>query len=164
MKRKNGLEIAVGVLNWICAAMWIVSTIVGFVRGYRSVASLLVHLFCALGWSFCALMWTLRFRRRERELPKLVRDKIPELIAAAGRECETEILSDGEYLRRLDEKMGEELAEYREAPSAEELADLIEVIYAAAKARGWSQEELERVRARKRAERGGFEKKILLKK
>ena len=40
---------------------------------------------------------------------------------------------------------------------------MLEVIQAVVKARGWTMEELERVRAEKAAERGGFEKKILLK-
>ena len=45
----------------------------------------------------------------------------------------------------------------------EELADLLEVMQAVVKARGWTLEELEQVRADKAAKRGGFEKKILLK-
>ena len=45
----------------------------------------------------------------------------------------------------------------------EELADLLEVMQAVVKARGWTLEELEQLRADKAARRGGFEKKILLK-
>lgn len=45
----------------------------------------------------------------------------------------------------------------------EELADLLEVMQAVVRARGWTLDELERVRAHKAAERGGFTKKILLK-
>jgi len=45
----------------------------------------------------------------------------------------------------------------------EELADLLEVIYAAAKARGYTLEELEKVRVEKAEKRGAFEKKLLLK-
>ena len=41
--------------------------------------------------------------------------------------------------------------------------DLMEVIRACAVARGYTVEELEQVRVAKAAERGGFEKKILLK-
>ena len=41
--------------------------------------------------------------------------------------------------------------------------DLMEVIRACAVARGYTVEELEQVRAKKAAKRGGFEKKILLK-
>ena len=94
---------------------------------------------------------------------KLVRDKIPEIIEASGKTCETEILSDEEYLQMLDKKLGEELAEYHQEQNIEELADLLEVLYATAKARGYSIEELERVRVEKQKARGGFDKKILLK-
>ena len=94
---------------------------------------------------------------------KLVRDRIPEIIAADGKRCTVETLSDEEYLLLLDHKLDEELAEYQESKSLEELADLLEVIRAVVKARGWTMEELEQVRAEKAAERGGFEKKILLK-
>ena len=94
---------------------------------------------------------------------KLVRDKIPEIIEASGKTCSTEILSDDEYLKMLDAKLDEELAEYHKDQNIEELADLIEVIYAVARARGYTLEELEKVRAEKADKRGGFEKKILLK-
>ena len=94
---------------------------------------------------------------------KLVRDRIPEIINASGKSCTTEILSDEEYLRMLDTKLDEEVAEYHKDQNIEELADLLEVIQAAAIARGHTIEDLERVRAEKAAERGGFEKRILLK-
>jgi predicted house-cleaning noncanonical NTP pyrophosphatase (MazG superfamily) len=94
---------------------------------------------------------------------KLVRDHIPAIIAASGAVCETEILNDADYLTLLDRKLEEELAEYRQDHNIEELADLLEVIYACAAARGYTREELEAVRTEKAAKRGGFEKKILLK-
>ena len=94
---------------------------------------------------------------------KLVRDKIPEIIEASGKICETEILSDEEYLKMLDMKLDEELAEYHQEQNIEELANLLEVLYATAKARGYSIEELEQVCIEKQKARGGFDKKILLK-
>ena len=94
---------------------------------------------------------------------KLVRDRIPEIIESSGKKCSTEILSPEEYLCMLDAKLDEELAEYHKDQNIEELADLLEVIRAAAIARGYSLEDLERVRAEKAAKRGGFEKRILLK-
>ena len=95
---------------------------------------------------------------------KLVRDRIPEIIEADGKICVCETLTDEDYIHLLDQKLNEELAEYQESKSLEELADLLEVMQAVVKARGWTLEELERVRADKAAKRGGFEKKILLKK
>ena len=94
---------------------------------------------------------------------KLVRDRIPEIIEQSGKTCVVSVLSDEEYLRMVDEKLNEELAEYRADGSIEELADLMEVIYAAAKARGYTIEELETVRVDKAQRRGAFDKKILLK-
>ena len=94
---------------------------------------------------------------------KLVRDCIPEIIETSGNICVTEILSDEDYLKMLDAKLDEELAEYHADQNIEELADLMEVIQACAVARGYSVEELEQVRAEKATKRGGFEKKILLK-
>ena len=94
---------------------------------------------------------------------KLVRDRIPEIIEASGTSCSTETLSDEEYLRMLDVKLDEELEEYRQEQNLEELADLLEVIYAVVLARGYTLDDLERVRAEKAEERGKFEKRILLK-
>ena len=93
---------------------------------------------------------------------KLIRDKIPEIIQSSGKTCETEILSEEEYLKMVDAKLDEELAEYHKDQNIEELADLLEVIYTAAKARGYTIEQLERIRQKKADERGGFEKYVLL--
>lgn len=61
---------------------------------------------------------------------KLVRDRIPEIIEADGKTCVCETLSDENYISLLDQKLNEELAEYQESKSLEELADLLEVICA----------------------------------
>ena len=63
----------------------------------------------------------------------------------------------------IDAKLDEDLAEYHNDLNVDQLADLLEVIYAAAKARGYTLEQLEAVRAEKASKRGTFEKKILLK-
>lgn len=93
---------------------------------------------------------------------KLVRDRIPEIIEASGKACLTAVLSEEAYLHMLDQKLNEELAEYQESKSIEELADLIEVIAAAAKARGCSWDRLMKIRDKKLHQRGGFDQKILL--
>lgn len=99
----------------------------------------------------------------EKIYNKLVRDKIPEIIERDGKRCITEILSEEDFIAALDKKIGEELAEYLNEPCLEELADLTEVIYAVAIARGFTFEELEKVRKSKAEKRGGFEKRIFLK-
>lgn len=93
---------------------------------------------------------------------KLVRDRIPEIIEASGKTCKTTVLDDAEYLRMLDAKLDEELAEYHKDQNIEELADLLEVIYAAAIARGYTVEELERVREQKAENRGAFKERLFL--
>ena len=94
---------------------------------------------------------------------KLVRDRIPEIIEKQGKTCVTEVLSQEAYIRMVDEKLNEELAEYQESKSLEELADLLEVMEAAVIARGYTWEELLQVRDEKRQKRGGFQNRILLK-
>ena len=93
---------------------------------------------------------------------KLVRDKIPQEIEKCGKTCKVEVLSDEDYLKMVDAKLDEELAEYHKDQNLEELADLLEVLYAAVQARGYSLEELEEVRARKAEKKGTFKDKILL--
>lgn len=99
---------------------------------------------------------------KTKEYNKLVRDKIPEIIERQGATCKTRILSDEEYIKMIDQKLDEELSEYQAEPCLEELADLVEVIYAAAVARGYTIDELHTLRVQKAELRGGFEKKILL--
>lgn len=75
----------------------------------------------------------------------------------------TEVLSDGDYLRALDSKLSEEMKEYTDSHDIEELADILEVVYAAAAAHGVTRDTLEKIRAEKRRKNGGFSKKLFLK-
>lgn len=97
------------------------------------------------------------------EYDKLIRDKIPEIIENSGKKCIVEKMDDDTYLQYLDWKLNEELAEYQADKSLEELADLLEVMYAVAEARGYSVEELENTRKAKAEKRGGFKEKLCLK-
>ena len=97
---------------------------------------------------------------------KLVRDLIPKVIQDAGQVCHTRLLGDEEYITELNKKMHEELAEYEATENAEdaieELADLLELIHAAASFHEITFEELEKIRAQKAEKRGGFEERIFL--
>lgn len=92
---------------------------------------------------------------------KLVRDRIPEIVASAGKQAVTRVLSEEEYIAELDRKLDEECAEYHADRSLEELAD---VLYAIAAARGHTVEELEQVRAAKAEKRGAFADRVFLEK
>lgn len=93
---------------------------------------------------------------------KLVRDKIPEIIKKSGKKAITRTLTQEEYLSELDRKLNEECVEYQADKSLEELADMLEVMYAIAEARGYSVAELEQVRAEKAEKRGRFADRIYL--
>lgn len=93
---------------------------------------------------------------------KLVRDKIPQIIIKAGKKPVTRILSDDEFSLYLEMKLEEEVKEYRESKSPEELADILEVIVTLAKTQGVDFTNLLALQAEKRFRNGGFNDKILL--
>lgn len=93
---------------------------------------------------------------------KLVRDRIPDLIRAQGEVPMVRVRDEAEYRQALRQKLREEVAEYLESGEAEELADVLEVVYALAVAQDMSPEALEALRAEKWAKCGGFEKRLLL--
>lgn len=93
---------------------------------------------------------------------KLVRDKIPELIRSNGEIPNTRILEEEEYLQHLEAKLDEETAEYHRDKNVEELADILEVVFALAEGMGSSREELLSVCRKKQESRGGFRNRIFL--
>lgn len=93
---------------------------------------------------------------------KIVRDKILEIIEKEGRVYSSKILSDKEAAEMLALKIKEEADEFIAAPSKEEMADLLEVIYSIASKYGWDLNEIEKIRLDKNKKRGGFEKNIFL--
>ncbi len=93
---------------------------------------------------------------------KLVRDKIPEVIEKDGHKAKFKTLSEKAYLSALDKKLLEEVKEYQVDKSLEEMADVLEVLYAICSARGYKIDELEAKRVEKHMNRGGFEKRLFL--
>ena len=93
---------------------------------------------------------------------KLVRDKIPEIIEAGGATPLTRILETEEYLACLEAKLDEEVQEFHESKSAEELADILEVVFALAENMGISQGQLMDIWQEKHEARGGFSDRIFL--
>ena len=93
---------------------------------------------------------------------KLIRDKIPEIIAQNGGKATFRQLSTEEYNHFLEMKLDEEVEEYHLDHTVEELADILEVVYALAKVHGCTREELLAVYEKKHVQRGGFDKRLLL--
>jgi predicted house-cleaning noncanonical NTP pyrophosphatase (MazG superfamily) len=97
-----------------------------------------------------------------REYDKLVRDEIPGIIDGNDETPVTHIADEAEYERRLLDKLDEEVAEYSEEQSVEELADVLEVVHAIRKHHGVTREELAQIREEKASERGRFDDRIVL--
>ena len=103
---------------------------------------------------------------------KLVRDKIPEIIRQQGETPICRILNQEEYFHCLEQKLDEEVGEYHRDRNVEELADILEVVFALADILevvfsladgiGSSREELMDVYQRKHDDRGGFHDRIFL--
>lgn len=96
------------------------------------------------------------------EFNKLVRDKIPEIIANQGEKANIRILNDTEYTACLEQKLDEEVSEYHAGQNLEELADILEVVFALAENLGHSLEELMETFRQKQDTKGGFHDKIFL--
>ena len=100
------------------------------------------------------------------EYNKIVRDKIPEIIKADGKECVIHVALKMDACVYLIDKLKEEADELLKVlnchSSLDELADLQEVIVALTEKQGWSMQELEARRLMKRQERGGFKENIIL--
>ena len=93
---------------------------------------------------------------------KLVRDRIPEIIASQGKTAHTRILDSEEYVRMLEQKLDEEAGEYHRDKTIEELADILEVVLALAELQGVSVDELWEIYRRKHEARGGFRDRVFL--
>jgi predicted house-cleaning noncanonical NTP pyrophosphatase (MazG superfamily) len=93
---------------------------------------------------------------------KAVRDKIPEIITKTGKKCKFVTLPDDKFLIQMEKKLSEEVSEFLENKSENELVDIIEVVRRIAELRGITQTELEKIREDKNIERGAFSKNYFL--
>ncbi len=91
---------------------------------------------------------------------KLIRDNIIQIIESKAKQAKFRIANDDEYLLYLILKLKEEMIEFEEENSIEELADIIEVIEALKKTPKYSN--VEKVRKEKKIKNGAFDKKIIL--
>lgn len=95
---------------------------------------------------------------------KLVRDKIPEILKNQIKKIPITHIAenDKEYWQKLKEKLQEEIEEFVESEDENELADILEVIYAICDFKNINMKELDKIRIKKASERGEFKKRIIL--
>ncbi|MDP2909760.1 MAG: nucleoside triphosphate pyrophosphohydrolase, partial [bacterium] len=98
---------------------------------------------------------------------KLVRDKIPEIIAQDGQKANVRILTNEEYKRELLKKLIEEAEESSGTKGnrkdlTKEIGDLLEVIDYLVVAFGLDRGEIEKLKANRKESRGGFDRRIFL--
>lgn len=96
---------------------------------------------------------------------KLVRDLIPEIIERSGGTPKVRLLAESEYVEALHEKLLEEAEELRQADAnarLEEAADVYEVLLAIGRTLGVDMHAIASAADAKRAERGGFERRLWL--
>ena len=93
---------------------------------------------------------------------KVIRDKIPEIIAESGKKYTLKQLDDASFLAEIEKKLIEEVNEYSESKDIEELADLLEVIYRISELRGVNSDELDEIRKDKAKKRGIFANNLFL--
>lgn len=130
----------------------------------------LSHVFYILQRAGCIVEMVDLFGAREENLvfKKVVRDKIPDSIAAKG-ELVTQLKINGENLvLALKTKLIEEAIEVMDAQSTdemmEELADVLEVVHALSAHLKIGMKNIEEARKLKRQQRGGFDEgKVLVK-
>jgi predicted house-cleaning noncanonical NTP pyrophosphatase (MazG superfamily) len=93
---------------------------------------------------------------------QLVRDRVPDIITKAGKKVYLKTLSEQELEEALKNKLQVEVQEYLKSDRIEELADILEVVEALAEFRGESMDTIATIKNERREERGGFDKRLLL--
>ncbi len=97
---------------------------------------------------------------------KLIRDKILEIIRAAGERPYWRILNGKEYLREIKKKILEEAKELIEAKDKkgiiDEIVDIQELTDALISETGLTKSEIKKQQKIKNKKRGGFKKRLFL--
>jgi len=105
-------------------------------------------------------------RKRRFKMQTLVRDKMPKRLGKLDVFVEGYSLNSKDLIDHLKLKLEEEVEEVLCASTAkdikEEIADVMEVLYAIAKYYGLQIEHLEKKRLQKQAEKGGFTKGLFV--
>ena len=89
---------------------------------------------------------------------KLVRDLIPEIIAASGKTADIEIVNNDVAFNYLVKKLDEEVTEFKTDKNLEELADVMEVLFGLGHKLGYTEQNLLNKCQEEKEARGSFEK------
>jgi len=93
---------------------------------------------------------------------KLIRDRIPGVIADAGKSFAIRQVTDQELMGYALKKLHEEVAEFTENPCAEEAADIMEIFHFICDRLEIRDGEVMAETTAKRITRGGFDKGLIL--
>lgn len=97
------------------------------------------------------------------DLPKLVRDHIPQIIEETGSTCTVSYVDNGkEHIRWLKSKMLEEIGEFIDEPTYSEAADMVEVIKTLCYLNGLEWETVLGTAVDKQETHGGFYSGVVL--
>ena len=66
MDKEKKVSIAAVILNCICAVVWNINLFIDIAYGFTSSATFALHIFCAIGWDFCAVVWILRYIKSKK--------------------------------------------------------------------------------------------------
>lgn len=114
-------------------------------------------------FEFIKKQLTTEIKTAVSELPKLVRDYIPDQIVKNNLSAIYSFTDEKNLKLYLERKLVEEVTEYLESNSPEELADILEVVFALAKTKEVSEKQLMKIRKNKRKKNGSFKNGIILK-
>jgi predicted house-cleaning noncanonical NTP pyrophosphatase (MazG superfamily) len=96
---------------------------------------------------------------------KLIRDNMPEIMAAKGTPITTRVLeNDAEFIAALENKLLEEVQELRnkEQPPLVQIAYMHEILDELTRAYNLTPADITNERQQKKDERGGFKKRLLV--
>ncbi len=93
---------------------------------------------------------------------KLVRDHIPKVLDDKGIPNKYHIADAVEFEEKLFHKLLEEANDLLTDRTAEDVADIYEILESIKKVKGFTDKEIETAQTKKRKEKGGFDKHVIL--
>jgi len=68
MDDKKKVNLAVVIINCICAVVWNINLFVDLTYGYTNSVSFALHIICAIVWDICAIVWILRYLKSKKNI------------------------------------------------------------------------------------------------